>query len=283
MSSLVLVSSSGNVNAKEVLMHDLIKISSSVIGDSEVNSVNLRDVHAFLEVGRDFSAWVKNRLEDFSQGIDYIVPQNGGAVKTGTYGQDRIDYIVTLDTAKHICMIERNDKGKQLRQHFIDCEKKLLNSHKAPIVPQTYAEALLEAGRLAMALEISEKEKQKALAQAEYQDKALGTSQIRNGLKTKENKKLQAKLRGYASEYASLTQYIAREKINAGKIDTRGIVKKLKTIIDHNELVLQTIEGDKFASNCFPLEFLDNNRENIEVMIEMLKQNMSLSDFIFEA
>ena len=96
-----------------------------------------RDVHSFLELGRDFTTWIRARLDGFAGGVDYIVeraPQNGGAASTAG-GSNRLEYFLTIDTAKHLCMIERNDKGRQLRQWFIDRENKLAQVEQAAIDP----------------------------------------------------------------------------------------------------------------------------------------------------
>jgi anti-repressor protein len=114
-------------SAQESIAHPVAEppmptISPFKFGGVEVNSVNLREVHTFLESRQKFSDWAKNRLCDFVEGTDFIVH------KTMTqYNQiDTIEYIVTIDTAKHICMLERNAKGKELRQYFINCEKRAL-------------------------------------------------------------------------------------------------------------------------------------------------------------
>ena len=58
--------------------------------------------------------------------------------KTGQMG---IDYHITLNMAKELAMVERNDKGKQARQYFIECERKL-REHQVKLAPKTYVEAL---------------------------------------------------------------------------------------------------------------------------------------------
>jgi len=80
---------------------ELIRVENRRIGETEVNSVNLRDVHAFVGSKQRFADWVSDRLRDFSKSLDYLEHK----IMTQYNQVDRIDYIVTLDTAKHICMI----------------------------------------------------------------------------------------------------------------------------------------------------------------------------------
>jgi len=142
-----------------------------------------------------------------------------------------------------------------------------------PTLPTNYIDAL-------KALVVAEEAKQLALAQAEYQDRALTTSQVRNSLKTKENKKLKAQLRGYADNYVSITQYVAHEKINVKDISTNSIVRQLKTVaIAEQDIVKLTLPEDKYPSTCFSLDFLDEHKENILVMVELLKQKKSLTKY----
>lgn len=87
--------------------------------------INARELHYFLESKQEFAHWIKGRIEkygfienqDFSS-FDKIVKREKGA-------SVQKEYALTIDTAKEIAMVEGNDKGKQARQYFIDCEKKL--------------------------------------------------------------------------------------------------------------------------------------------------------------
>lgn len=86
-------------------------------------AVNLRDLHKFLEVSRDFSNWAKQMFEyGFTDGQDYVeVFAKNGENPLG--GRPQRNYAVTLDMAKEVSMIQRTDKGKQARQYFIAVEK----------------------------------------------------------------------------------------------------------------------------------------------------------------
>jgi phage anti-repressor protein len=95
------------------------------IGGDLIQTVNARDLHVFLEVGKDFSTWIKDRVAAFGfvENQDFVLdsPISGNQV---SHGGDRrsIQYHLTLDTAKELSMVERNAKGKQARQYFIECE-----------------------------------------------------------------------------------------------------------------------------------------------------------------
>lgn len=87
--------------------------------------VDARELWKVLGVGRDFSHWVKERLEAIGavENTDFcLLAQNGE--QSGRGGYNRIDYILTMDTAKEMAMLERNDKGKMIRRYFIEAEKR---------------------------------------------------------------------------------------------------------------------------------------------------------------
>jgi len=85
--------------------------------------INARELHYFLESRRDFSTWIKDRIEKYG----FIENQDYSTFTKIVERAKRIEYALTIDTAKEIAMVEGNDKGKQARQYFIECEKKLQN------------------------------------------------------------------------------------------------------------------------------------------------------------
>lgn len=116
-------------------MNNIIKIHKS---EDLKQTVNARDLYQFLEVGRDFSTWIKNRIKkyDFEENVDYTmtksIPQNGGVVKT---------YFLSIDMAKELSMVANNSKGKDARQYFIKCEREL-KEVTAQQIPTNFSEAL---------------------------------------------------------------------------------------------------------------------------------------------
>lgn len=90
--------------------------------------VDARQLHEFMKIGRDFSNWIKFRIEEYSfkEGSDFVKFDSPN-LSISKRGGDRrsIDYHLTLDMAKELAMIERNPQGRQIRQYFIACEKKL--------------------------------------------------------------------------------------------------------------------------------------------------------------
>ncbi|ELP0175240.1 antA/AntB antirepressor family protein [Escherichia coli] len=113
----------------------LIPVFEGTISNEPTLLVNARDLHGFLEVGKDFSNWIRARLNEygFVENLDYILFSPNLAK---TPGRRRKDYHLTLDTAKELAMVERNEKGRQIRRYFIECEKKLRNMQSAQAEPQ---------------------------------------------------------------------------------------------------------------------------------------------------
>ena len=100
-------------------MDSLIQITKNTINGAETNSVNAREIHKYLEVKTKFADWIKRAIEkyDFIENQDYVILKNGNG--NNAY----IDYIVVLDMAKELAMLENNPKGKETRKYFIEFEK----------------------------------------------------------------------------------------------------------------------------------------------------------------
>lgn len=122
----------------------LIPVFDGTINNEPVLLCNARDLHEFLEVRRDFSTWIKNRITEygFVVDVDYILVHQNRGIK-GRGGDRRSkEYHLTLDTAKELAMVERNEKGRQIRRYFIECEKKLRNM-QPQIQPQFTDEEII--------------------------------------------------------------------------------------------------------------------------------------------
>lgn len=93
--------------------------------DTEQPTVSARDLHGALGVSKRFSAWFEVNSQGFAENEDFTSVlvstevQNNGGVQI----RDLHDYKLSVDMAKHICLMSRTEKGKLIRQYFIDLEK----------------------------------------------------------------------------------------------------------------------------------------------------------------
>lgn len=101
-------------------MANLIKISNNKISDFEVKTVNARELHDFLEVKSRFNDWINNRIRDFGfvENQDFVT-----VTKNLVSGGIQKEIYLSIDMAKELSMVERNEKGRQARQYFIEMEK----------------------------------------------------------------------------------------------------------------------------------------------------------------
>ena len=85
----------------------------------------LGELHSFLESRQDFSTWIKARIEQygFVENTDYLLHSFMEQLPSGA--KQKIDYHITIDMAKELAMVERNDKGREARKYFIECERRL--------------------------------------------------------------------------------------------------------------------------------------------------------------
>lgn len=113
---------------------DLVPVFAGTLAGQPAQLCNARDLHAALEVGRDFSTWIKDRLAEyaFAEGEDFSVVTAPPIRGAGNRGK-RTDYHLTLDTAKELAIVENNDIGRRIRRYLIALERQ--QKQAAPALP----------------------------------------------------------------------------------------------------------------------------------------------------
>lgn len=116
-----------------------IKTFNGSIQNQSVQLINARELHEALKVSTRFQDWIKRRIADygFTENEDYTCFSNLRSTEnTGLNrfwgGQNKIEYHITLDMAKELCMLERSELGQQARRYFIKMEKEALQARQLP-------------------------------------------------------------------------------------------------------------------------------------------------------
>lgn len=95
---------------------ELIRIQ---VNEKMEQIVSAKELHEKLEIGTDFSTWFKRMCEyGFTENIDFtpfLGKSNGG--------RPNQDFIIKIDMAKELAMLQRTEKGKEVRKYFIEIEK----------------------------------------------------------------------------------------------------------------------------------------------------------------
>ena len=91
-----------------------VVLSSKLVGEEVIQTVNARELHTYLGVGKDFSNWIKDRIEayGFTEGQDYILTLAKIGVRSNVTQKD---YFVSIDMAKELSMVDRGEKGKEIQ------------------------------------------------------------------------------------------------------------------------------------------------------------------------
>lgn len=111
-------------------MNGLIVLENGIIPvyqDENEKLVNARELHEFLEVGTKFTDWIKERIEKygFVEKEDFtLVSEKRETNNPKNPYTNIIEYILKIDIAKEIAMVQNNSKGSQARKYFIAVEKK---------------------------------------------------------------------------------------------------------------------------------------------------------------
>lgn len=101
-------------------MNKIIKVT---LDDEHDPIVSGRQLHEALGVNSNYTTWFDRMTEyGFVENQDYVLLSNFGN-QTGRGGHNKVDHAIKLDMAKEIAMIQRTDRGKEVRQYFIQIEK----------------------------------------------------------------------------------------------------------------------------------------------------------------
>lgn len=100
-------------------MKELVKV------DLDTQTVSARELYEQLEISKRFSSWFETNSHGFVEGEDFTSVLKGTEVQNngGIQVRELQDYNLTVDMAKHLCLMSRTEKGKQCRQYLIDLEK----------------------------------------------------------------------------------------------------------------------------------------------------------------
>jgi len=240
------------------MQNELIKIDKQKINDKSIDTTNARDLWKFLNISQDFSHWIKKRLIDFQENVDYLkLVQKNELSKTG---QNLLEYHLTIETAKHIAMMERNDKGREIRQYFIDFEEKAKNQ-------------LVNLSRkqiLQIALEAEEKAEQLQLENQKQQEVIEKYIQIDKSKNYTETAKIlglhpQKFITYLKTKYITKTRSPAVSEIKNGRFEIKKTIKITNdNKTEHFESYLITPKGFEYFIGKIKkgeLDFLKINKK----------------------
>lgn len=106
------------MNALKVFETSGVPVYTTEEGEQVVYATEL---HKFLKSRRRYANWIKDRLQqsEFIEGEDFIT-----ILLQSTGGRPQKEYLLKLDVAKELSMLERNERGRRIRRYFIECEKR---------------------------------------------------------------------------------------------------------------------------------------------------------------
>lgn len=109
-------------------MKELIKVTTNDQGQQLVSG---RELHEVLGIKTPFKQWIDRMVAyGFKENMDFTTINIFVRRENSNLGNNKVDYILTLDMAKHIAMVQRTEIGMTVRNYFIECEKRVLEFTK---------------------------------------------------------------------------------------------------------------------------------------------------------
>ena len=104
-----------------------------IVGNANDLLIDARLLHDQLQISSRFDTWISRRIEEFGfeENSDYVVVKTKRSNLSISFGgRYRTDYHLTMDMAKELAMIERNEVGRKVRRYFIAVEKEMREAVK---------------------------------------------------------------------------------------------------------------------------------------------------------
>lgn len=105
------------MNQLKVIANEMLPVYQNENGEKFVNA---RELHEQMLVGKVFAAWIQERIEKYG----FIEREDFFPVSEKTNGRPKVEYWLTLDTAKEVAMVQNNEAGRSIRKYFIEVEKR---------------------------------------------------------------------------------------------------------------------------------------------------------------
>ena len=236
--------------------------------------VDARGLWEAVKSKQRFSDWLRNRFDETQavENVDFAVLDDSILFcRSGLESNlNRIDYALTLDTAKHIAMLERTDIGRQIRQYFIEAEKKSRTpafDMSDPVSVLTYA---LEQAKVAKAAQVAlETAAPKASAFDTLMDSSslYSMAEVAKLLNSKKRPMGQVRLLTFLRDVGVLMSsrqnwnQAYQEHIDAGRFHPKTNTYKIK----HSDGTLKTCSGITTFVTAKGIEFIRGLLEKEQV------------------
>lgn len=226
------------MNDLRLIEDELVPVYETSTGEKVVYG---SDLHKCLGVKSNYREWSVRRFKDCDaqESLDFQ------AVEISTPGNPtpKKDHVILLDTAKEMAMLERNDKGKEVRRYFIDIEKK----YKQQIVPMSQ----LEIAKMSLDMLIEQEKRLNAIEEKQFS--------VDN-----EIKEIHAKLDKHQEDWYTIAGYASLLGLDVSLQEAGKLGRKASKLAKNNSIKPDSTPDPRFGTvNVYPRWILEEVFEDI--------------------